>query len=565
MHQGRREEAVERCRRALPRAGGDDGDLRICAWVFSNCGCHDEAAAAYRALLDGSPDWVDGHRHLSGSLAAAGHLERAVEHAVTASDLAPHDPEFALHAGALLRRAGRCEEAARYLDRAAALAPDDARTLYEFAAVYDALGNTEEAVASALDAAALAPGEANLAVDVAELLLRCGRPKAAAELLQRLAAGAAEPRLLRVLSAAEMVRGRLEPALAAVDAALAKAPDEAEYHTHRGHLLWQLGDTAGAGLALARAAALDPSNRDVKRGQLSLYLAAGLLSEATAAGGELLQRFPDDEASAAAVLHLLNHRQDVIDGEYAVLGDRADRTVRPARPSPGFFARLRRQRGVVAALVIRETRTRFADAKLGYGWALIEPILHITLLSAAFSLLLHGRPPIGGHFFIFYYTGLIPYLLFVHTSSGMSHAITGNAAVLQLPPVTSFDVIAARGLLEIMTDLIVAAILLAAFGALGVASLPDDLWGPAMALMATAAFGCGLGCVNAVVTVFVRSWEKTYAQVTRVLYFISGIFYMPDARAFVRVLTVKSHYRLASRRPRDADSTWCLGWPQRGA
>jgi hypothetical protein len=40
--------------------------------------------------------------------------------------------------------------------------------------------------------------------------------------------------------------------------------------------------------------------------------------------------------------------------------------------------------------------------------------------------MMEGRPPIGAHFFIFYYTGLIPYHIFVHTSSAMSHAITSK-------------------------------------------------------------------------------------------------------------------------------------------
>jgi capsular polysaccharide transport system permease protein len=144
-----------------------------------------------------------------------------------------------------------------------------------------------------------------------------------------------------------------------------------------------------------------------------------------------------------------------------------------------------------------------------------------------FAVLMQGQPPIGTHFFIFYYTGLIPYHIFVHTSSGMSHAITGNGPVLQLPPVTTFDVIAARGLLEIMTDLIVAVILLVGFSAIGLAAMPDDLWAPSIALLVTAAFGYGFGYINAVVTVFFRSWEKIFVQVTRVLYFISGIFYVP--------------------------------------
>ena len=459
FHQGRRDEAVECCRLALPWASGNMPMLRICAWVFSNSGCHAEAGSAYRSLLELCPDWAEGYRHASFALAAIGRLD--------------------------------------------------------------------EAVALALRAATLMPDDSGVAVDAAELLMRCGRVNAAAELLCAAAATAADARLFRVLSAAEMLRGRPEAALAAVDRALAIAPDDAEYHVHRGQLLWRIGDTSGAARSLDRAAQLDPANGEIKRAQLSFYLAAGLVSEATAIGGDLLRRFPDDQPAAAAMLHLLAHRLETIDGEYLVLHDGSERAQRPMRPPLGWFDRWRSQRRVIGALIIRETRTRFADLKLGYGWALVEPILHIALLSVMFSVLMHGQPPIGKHFFIFYYTGLIPYHMFVHTSSGMSHAITGNRPVLQLPPVTTFDVVAARGLLEIMTDVVVAVILLAGFGAIGLAALPDDFWGPAMALLAMAAFGVGLGYVNAVVTVFWRSWDKAYNQLTRILYFVSGIFYVP--------------------------------------
>ena len=101
------------------------------------------------------------------------------------------------------------------------------------------------------------------------------------------------------------------------------------------------------------------------------------------------------------------------------------------------------------------------------------------------------------------------------------------APLLQLPPVTTFDVIAARGLLEIITDVIVAVILLAGFGFIGLEATPDDLWTPSMALLATAMFGCGIGFINAVLTVRYRSWDKIWPQVTRLLYFFSGIFYVP--------------------------------------
>jgi len=460
FHSGRRADALECGRRAFALGPDDREAAHLCAWLFSNCGCHQEAAAAYERLLALSPDWAEGHRHLSGSLAAAGDLEGAVAHALCAAELMPEDNGTAIHAAELLLRRGDVEHAAGLVRGAAAREPSD-------------------------------------------------------------------DRVLRVLSAIEMLLDRLAPALAAIDDALAIAPENAEYHLHRGHLLYRRGDVEAAAAAFATAAAIDPANAAAKRAQMNLHLDHGLITEATAIGGALLHSHPDDKAAAEAVLHLLNRRLETIDGNYIVLADRTMAQERPPQPLPGFGERLRTQCRVIQALIIRETRTRFGDAKLGYGWALLEPILHITMLSAIFSLMMQGRPPIGTHFFIFYFTGLVPYLLFVHTSSAMSHAVTSNGALLQLPLVTTFDVIAARGLLEIITDVIVAVILLAGFGFIGLQAAPDDLWMQSIALLATAMFGCGVGFINAVVTVRYRSWDKIWPQVTRLLYFFSGIFYVP--------------------------------------
>ena len=406
LHRRRCEDALACARRGFLEVGSDPALLGICAWVFSNCGSYGEAADAYRRLVELSPDWIEGHRHLSGALAAAGRVDEAIASATTAAILAPDNPEFALHAAALLSDRGRVDEAAEWAMRAVA---------------------------------AVQGGELGAVIDAAEVLMRCGRAEDAASLLRGASAEAATSRLWRVLSGAEMLCGRLDGALDAAKRARGAEPDNAEFALHHGHLLWRRGDMSEAALAFAGAAQLDPGGRDVKRTQLSFYLAAGLTTEATVAGGELLHRFPDDQDAAEAVLHLLNHRLDTIDGQYVVLGERTVRAPRPPRPQPGLLERLRSQRRVVRALIIRETRTRFADTRLGYGWALIEPMLHIALLSATFAVLMHGRPPIGPDFFIFYYTGLIPYHVFVHASTGMSHALINNAPLLQLPPVSSFD------------------------------------------------------------------------------------------------------------------------------
>ena len=109
----------------------------------------------------------------------------------------------------------------------------------------------------------------------------------------------------------------------------------------------------------------------------------------------------------------------------------------------------------------------------------------------------------------------------------MMHGVTGNGPLLQLPPVKPFDVILARGLLELATDLVVAALLLAGFAAAGILALPDNLWSAATALIVTALLGCGVGYINAVLQTLFRSWDKLWNNATRLFYFFSGIFYVP--------------------------------------
>ena len=235
---------------------------------------HEAAALAYERLIDLDPFWVEGHCHASGSYAAIGRLDRAMDHAVAASELAPYSTEFAAHAAELLLRAGRVEDAAGLA-----------------AAAADRLGD--------------------------------------------------DPVLWRTLSAAEMLRGRLDNALLAIDAAIALAPEIAEYRLHRAHLRLRLGDPAGAAAACDAAAALDPQDAAVKRLQLELLLADGQVTEATALAGVLMQQHPEDDQSAEAARHVLDHRLDAIGGDYVVLREAGAASERPLRQLPGFAERLR--------------------------------------------------------------------------------------------------------------------------------------------------------------------------------------------------------------------------------
>ena len=275
-HKGSRDVAVDCARSAFDLQPEKEEIANLCAWVFSNCGKHEEAAAAYEQLLAIRPDWAAGHRHASGSFAAAGQLDRAISHGRKASDLDPHSFEFAFHAACLLETVGRPAQAAHYLMRAAALDPADAGVLRQLSATLFALDQSEQAVALALRAVALAPSDRLNALHATELLLRTNRyDEAAAIILDAVDIHREDPVALRLLSATQMLRGLTEDALAAIDRALDLSPEAAEYHLHRANLLYRLGRLDEAAEGFSRSAALDPSKPDAKRSQLTVYFDSG--------------------------------------------------------------------------------------------------------------------------------------------------------------------------------------------------------------------------------------------------------------------------------------------------
>ena len=167
--------------------------------------------------------------------------------------------------------------------RAAALDPSDTGVLRHLSATLLALDQSEEATAFALRAVALAPVDRLSALHATELLLRTERfDEAAAIILDAVDTHKEDPVALRLLAATQMLRGRIEEASTRSIVRLALSPETAEYHLHRANLLYRLGRLDEAAEAFGRAAALDPSNPDAKRSQLTVYFDSGRFIEALA-------------------------------------------------------------------------------------------------------------------------------------------------------------------------------------------------------------------------------------------------------------------------------------------
>jgi capsular polysaccharide transport system permease protein len=182
---------------------------------------------------------------------------------------------------------------------------------------------------------------------------------------------------------------------------------------------------------------------------------------------------------------------------------------------------------VITAVILREMRTRFGRAKLGYLWALAEPIVQIGTLLAIFHAF--GRSsPIGHDLPLFFTTGIVPWLLFVNVASRTMKAIDGNGALLSYPQVTPLDLMIARTLLEAATSTVILTILLTGLGLLGSNAAPGNFVLVVEAMVCITVFGAGVGMFSAVALAALASYEHVFTAIIRPMYFVSGIFFSPD-------------------------------------
>jgi capsular polysaccharide transport system permease protein len=184
------------------------------------------------------------------------------------------------------------------------------------------------------------------------------------------------------------------------------------------------------------------------------------------------------------------------------------------------------QKAVVFALFVRELKTRFGKYRLGYVWALIEPLVHVIVLSAIWSIL--GRTEFMGiPVPLFLVTGIVPFLFFRSVVSRGINAIEANRGLFGFRQVRPVDTVLARILLESIVYFLAYLVLLFIGGwFLGYdVSMHNPLG--LIAVNALLFFlSLGLGLLSAVYGALYPEIMKLVPMILlRPLYFISGILF----------------------------------------
>jgi capsular polysaccharide transport system permease protein len=122
-------------------------------------------------------------------------------------------------------------------------------------------------------------------------------------------------------------------------------------------------------------------------------------------------------------------------------------------------ASIRAQRSVIFALFLREMNRKYANSRIGFALAFVDPIIHISIMSA-FRYFIRGHTTRHGiPLLLFVLTGYLVWWAFRQTATEISSALQQNKQMMMMPQVNFLDVLAARAMVSVFTLVCVAAVL----------------------------------------------------------------------------------------------------------
>jgi capsular polysaccharide transport system permease protein len=179
---------------------------------------------------------------------------------------------------------------------------------------------------------------------------------------------------------------------------------------------------------------------------------------------------------------------------------------------------------VIFALVIREARVRHGRARIGYAWAIIEPVLLISILTIIFTEFRAVNAK-GDNFALFFATGVLAFQAFRNTSVYICTAFEQNKPLFNYPMVKPIHAAFARFVLDSATNLLVM-FLVFTFQILALdAMAPNDIPAMMLAIGLMLLLALGAGTCLAVLRRFWSSVFNLYLVIMGPAFFLSCVFF----------------------------------------
>lgn len=181
-------------------------------------------------------------------------------------------------------------------------------------------------------------------------------------------------------------------------------------------------------------------------------------------------------------------------------------------------------RDVTFGLLIRELKTRFGSYRLGYAWALLDPLLIISVFSLIFGM--RGHSGFGGAPApLFMTASYLPFLFFRNVVSKLQSAVNANMGLFCYRQVTPFATFVARFILEAIIGLVVGCVLVMGLLWFGFDAIPNDPLQVIFIYFLLMTFSFSLGIIFCVLINLFKEADKFLNLMMMPLMFISCVMY----------------------------------------
>ena len=182
----------------------------------------------------------------------------------------------------------------------------------------------------------------------------------------------------------------------------------------------------------------------------------------------------------------------------------------------------------VFALMLREMVTTYGRSPGGYLWAIIEPVAAISVLSIVFSLAFRA-PSLGGNFPLFYATAYLPFMLFMDLNMKLATSVRFSKSLLHYPVLSVVDVLVSRFVLNFVTHVLVACVVLTGIAVFFDQELSVEIYAIINAYFMAAVLAFGFGTLNCFLFMAYPITERLWQIVTRPLVIVSGLFFLLES------------------------------------
>ncbi len=509
--------------------------LGYCAKLGGNLGI---AEKAFMSAIVASPEMDHSYTELSALRAECGNIGGAVAILIEQRKACGYSEALQSRIVSLLGRQGRFSDALRELRILLERDLPHESAFRMFMEFSEQSGRVAEAVGAAERLSTLYPTWGN-SLALAQILCRVGRYEEALPVLVEVSERIDPPQseVYRLLSRASVEAGRMREALEYAIRATEISPDMPICWHEAAELAKRMGRTDLALEFIGRALALDTENLHLMMVKAEMLTSVGRVREALLILDAATEFHPGNPRLQNMRLELLGGPGE---GTPASVGgiqllplpvSRRRRLENGRDKSNGvatFLNGLKVELRVIYALVMRELSHRAERSRFGPLAAVIEPLMQIVMLGLVLSIFNSGLPPIGTSLFFFYSTGVLPFYLLLHIVNHTQNLYSEQQALLSVPRIKRLDLAIAACLAELLVGAMTTTVVYLLFFGLGYGEGRSNIIQAVYAYAAVWLFASGVGLIGAAMSSITTLWAKSWQTIQRVLYFISGVFFIPQ-------------------------------------